>query len=161
MSVHQSSHPLILFQYRDPGGALAPHVDLTRRVEPRLCLQGKDQRLCYPDVGPVNGPEHSLRGDCKRNTVNKIDVNTEENLSDCSDTVGDVIVRSSTHTFILYLSDCGRGGETRLLRRVPGRGCLGGEDENTIASVAPQCGRLLVSTRQSCRYNHDYDRDVS
>jgi hypothetical protein len=49
----------------------------------------------------------------------------------------------STHTLILYLTDCPEGGETVLLRSLPGSGApnLGGE---AVASVAPRTGRLLL-----------------
>lgn len=52
--------------------------------------------------------------------------------------------RTSTHTFILYLTDCDSGGETCLLRQLPGRRFTLTEQENVIASVQPQAGRLLV-----------------
>lgn len=52
--------------------------------------------------------------------------------------------RTSTHTFILYLTDCESGGETRLLRKVPGRNFKLTEQENTLAAVQPRAGRLLV-----------------
>jgi len=45
----------------------------------------------------------------------------------------------STHTFILYLTDCDEGGETSLL------GGVSGEKRNDIlASVQPKMGRLLL-----------------
>mmetsp|Transcript_42975 Transcript_42975/g.103903 ORF Transcript_42975/g.103903 Transcript_42975/m.103903 type:complete len:782 (-) Transcript_42975:1164-3509(-) len=51
----------------------------------------------------------------------------------------DSIVVRSTHTFILYLTDCYNGGATRLLRDVSGEG-----QENTFATVQPRRGRLLL-----------------
>ena len=48
-------------------------------------------------------------------------------------------VLRSTHTFILYLTDCYNGGATRLLRDVSGEG-----PENTFATVQPRRGRLLL-----------------
>ena len=53
---------------------------------------------------------------------------------------------TSTHTFILYLTDCDSGGETSLLRRVPGRKFCLTADENTIVKIKPKKGRLLVGT---------------
>lgn len=69
----------------------------------------------------------------------------------------------STHTFLLYLSDCDKGGETALLDRLPAptnnnpgaavaagattaapTALLCGDDPaNTLAAVAPKRGRLL------------------
>ena len=59
---------------------------------------------------------------------------------------------SSTHTFLLYLSDCHVGGETVLLREVGGVAdtalVRGTADElerlGVIDSVAPRRGRLLL-----------------
>jgi hypothetical protein len=45
----------------------------------------------------------------------------------------------STHTFILYLTDCHKGGETCLLEDVAGEG-----RSVVLAKVAPRRGRLLV-----------------
>lgn len=45
--------------------------------------------------------------------------------------------KRSTHTFILYLSDCLMGGETRLLEDLTGQG-------PPKATVAPRRGRLLI-----------------
>ena len=61
-------------------------------------------------------------------------------------------VFSSTHTFILYLTDCQNGGETALLRSMktnilksPGSlSPLTGPSENIIALVAPRKGRMLI-----------------
>lgn len=51
--------------------------------------------------------------------------------------------RSSTHTFILYLSDCTLGGATNLLRCVcPKRNTS--PDDNIMARVEPKNGRLLI-----------------
>jgi hypothetical protein len=55
-------------------------------------------------------------------------------------------VTLSSHTFILYLHDCGAGGETNILRKVPGRRCEFTGSENLITSVKPQRGRLLVGS---------------
>merc|ERR1712196_409543 len=49
----------------------------------------------------------------------------------------DLMGRTSTHTLLLYLSDCKEGGETRLLQGlVPG--------SNAVASVTPKRGRLFL-----------------
>jgi len=45
----------------------------------------------------------------------------------------------STHTFILYLTDCGVGGETQLLEHM-----CGTKGYPVVASVAPVRGRLLL-----------------
>merc|ERR1712176_592960 len=45
----------------------------------------------------------------------------------------------STHTFILYLSDCQQGGETSLLNEVTADGSA-----VSIAKVSPRKGRLLI-----------------
>mmetsp|Transcript_663 Transcript_663/g.1184 ORF Transcript_663/g.1184 Transcript_663/m.1184 type:complete len:682 (+) Transcript_663:44-2089(+) len=52
----------------------------------------------------------------------------------------------STHTFILYLTDCDSGGETVLLERIPEQGEVGApaSTEAVLASVTPRRGRLLV-----------------
>ncbi|MDP2439654.1 MAG: 2OG-Fe(II) oxygenase [archaeon] len=49
----------------------------------------------------------------------------------------DALGRTSTHTFILYLSDCSRGGETALLSSLSGRSV------QPLAVVQPLRGRLL------------------
>jgi hypothetical protein len=48
-------------------------------------------------------------------------------------------IQRSTHTFILYLTDCDRGGETCLLGDVTGP-----QRSVILAKVAPRRGRLLV-----------------
>jgi 2OG-Fe(II) oxygenase superfamily len=49
----------------------------------------------------------------------------------------------STHSFLLYLTDCSIGGETVLL------GGLSGEERlNRLAVVKPKCGRLLIFPHQ-------------
>jgi hypothetical protein len=53
-------------------------------------------------------------------------------------------LRASTHTFILYLSESSAGGETHLLRRVPGRNFHLSAAENILATVQPRLGRLLL-----------------
>lgn len=45
----------------------------------------------------------------------------------------------STHTFILYLTDCETGGETSLLGDVSGEG-----RQDVLARIAPRRGRLLL-----------------
>lgn len=45
----------------------------------------------------------------------------------------------STHTFILYLSDCNEGGETTLLKDIAGEGRT-----VALASIKPKRGRLLL-----------------
>jgi len=45
----------------------------------------------------------------------------------------------STHTFILYLTDCHSGGETRLLQEVTPDG-----SSPSLATVSPRRGRLLI-----------------
>ena len=53
--------------------------------------------------------------------------------------------RSSTHTFILYLTDCADGGATNLLRCVsPKKSAVAAGDNNVLAVVTPKRGRLLV-----------------
>lgn len=54
--------------------------------------------------------------------------------------------KRSSHTFVLYLTHCDVGGETLLLRRVPGKRCNLTSDENALATVRPRRGRILVST---------------
>jgi len=63
--------------------------------------------------------------------------------------------RRSTCTFLLYLTDCARGGETALLERLPGaaQGAQATADQAgaaqqaadlTLAAVKPKRGRLLL-----------------
>ena len=67
--------------------------------------------------------------------------------------------RRSTHSFLLYLTDCNEGGETTLLRNLVGdrASCKhhqdnkhqvcndhGGDDGNVIVRVRPKMGRLLL-----------------
>ena len=47
--------------------------------------------------------------------------------------------KHSTHTFILYLTDCSKGGETVLLDHTHGEG-----RHMVRANVSPRCGRLLL-----------------
>ena len=51
----------------------------------------------------------------------------------------------STHTFLLYMTDCTEGGETLLLRSVqPLMDGSGGSSNNVVAAVKPQRGTLLL-----------------
>lgn len=52
----------------------------------------------------------------------------------------------STHTFILYLTDCDMGGETVLLERIPEQSEAEGPTSSApaLAAVVPRRGRLLV-----------------
>ena len=50
----------------------------------------------------------------------------------------------STHTFILYLTDCETGGETSLLEEVTADGSA-----RTLAKVSPRKGRLLIFPHQT------------
>lgn len=45
----------------------------------------------------------------------------------------------STHTFILYLSDCCEGGETVLLQELSGK-----SSNIELAKISPKCGRMLL-----------------
>ena len=51
--------------------------------------------------------------------------------------------RSSTHTFVLFLTTCRAGGETRLLRSAA-VAAKGDQDHNVLAAVTPTRGRLLL-----------------
>ena len=62
--------------------------------------------------------------------------------TDLSRTDGDG--RTSTHTFLLYLTDCSRGGETALLRCVPPAPTCPAPEADVLAVAAPRRGRLLV-----------------
>jgi hypothetical protein len=52
----------------------------------------------------------------------------------------------SSHSFLLYLTDCGRGGETLLLESLPGDSAVGvvPGPRRTLERVAPNVGRLLL-----------------
>ncbi len=50
----------------------------------------------------------------------------------------------STHTFILYLTDCKIGGETSLLEEVTADGSA-----STLAKISPRKGRLLIFPHQT------------
>ena len=51
----------------------------------------------------------------------------------------------STHTFLLYLTDCAGGGETALLQKLPHPDDdSSSSSSNVLAAVAPRRGRLLV-----------------
>eukprot|EP00927_Polykrikos_kofoidii_P045461 TRINITY_DN39466_c0_g1_i2.p1 TRINITY_DN39466_c0_g1~~TRINITY_DN39466_c0_g1_i2.p1 ORF type:complete len:827 (-),score=155.07 TRINITY_DN39466_c0_g1_i2:84-2540(-) len=58
--------------------------------------------------------------------------------------------RKSTHTFLLYLSDCSEGGETLMLEALTGDhelaafGGVAPGERTTVARVAPRRGRLLL-----------------
>ena len=93
--------------YKTPGIALAPHVDLSRNHPFRFTAAGDDDNTACHSKQIQGG--------------------------------NDSIVLRSTHTFILYLTDCYNGGATRLLRDVSGEGL-----ENTFATVQPRRGRLLL-----------------
>lgn len=49
----------------------------------------------------------------------------------------------STHTFILYLTDCENGGETALLKELPSGG-PSAHQPKVIAKITPKRGRLLL-----------------
>lgn len=76
---------------------------------------------------------------------------TKENcgLSPHSDgtKICDETKQRSTHTLLLYLTDCCRGGETQLLRKVVNNkpSDLQGDDEgNLIYATQPRRGRILL-----------------
>jgi hypothetical protein len=98
--------------YKDRGIVLAPHVDLCR-----------------------NHPFHRSVG--KEMDVNA--TNLDQDQQQRHDGVNDNFFLRSTHTFILYLTDCDEGGATRLLRDVKGEG-----REDVSATVEPRRGRLLL-----------------
>ena len=56
----------------------------------------------------------------------------------------------TTHTFLLYLTDCELGGETLMLKAKPGDAKLAGAggvasgERQTLASSPPRRGRLLL-----------------
>mmetsp|Transcript_109858 Transcript_109858/g.342421 ORF Transcript_109858/g.342421 Transcript_109858/m.342421 type:complete len:106 (+) Transcript_109858:223-540(+) len=50
----------------------------------------------------------------------------------------DLMGRRSSHTFILYLTDCSEGGETVLLERMEDA------EDAVLAVVRPRRGRLLL-----------------
>ena len=56
----------------------------------------------------------------------------------------------TTHSFLIYLTDCARGGETVLLDALPGdakvahQGGVAPGDRKTLARVVPRRGRLLL-----------------
>ena len=52
----------------------------------------------------------------------------------------------STHSFLLYLSDCRRGGETLLLETLPGDNAIGVVPgaRATLERIVPRVGRLLL-----------------
>ena len=53
----------------------------------------------------------------------------------------------STHTLILYLTDCEKGGETRLIHRLPRPDDSEDQQERDLTSshdVKPRRGRLLL-----------------
>ena len=60
----------------------------------------------------------------------------------------------STHTFILYLTDCPQGGETSLLGEISGE-----ERSRILARVSPQRGRLLLFPH-ACPHEGNEVRDV-
>jgi len=84
--------------------------------------------LCYDKVGTALPPHVDL------NRTHPFDDDEEED---------DKKARQSSHTFLLYLSDCQQGGETTLLRELtpPGRD---GEEAEALATVSPRRGRLLL-----------------
>lgn len=65
-------------------------------------------------------------------------------LSRTSDESDDISV-TSTHTFILYLTDCEQGGATLMLRSVKSAPV----DDNILTRVQPRKGRLLVFPHHS------------
>ena len=68
---------------------------------------------------------------------------SRSNYTSSGDSSSSVVV-SSTHTFILYLSDCTSGGETCLLHSLPGRHFKLTPEANMLAEIKPKLGRLLV-----------------
>ena len=62
--------------------------------------------------------------------------------------------RRSTHTFILYLTDCPQGGETSLLGDVSGE-----KQSQILACISPKRGRLLLFPH-ACPHEGNAVRDV-
>jgi hypothetical protein len=116
---------------------LPPHVDLNKHIDPLISLQMIED---------------------KRDETTSLTSNRDEDITDSIETVKDSMASfeemSSSHTFILYLTDCERGGETNLLRRVPKllkpsqqSASVSGdayEAKEILASVKPKRGRLFV-----------------
>jgi Ankyrin repeats (many copies)/RING-type zinc-finger len=98
--------------YKEQGIVLAPHVDLCRS-HPFQSTTGSDIDI---NGGSAKDP-HNYPPSAAKN---------------------EIIVRS-THTFILYLTDCFEGGATRLLGDITGEG-----HGKVLATIEPRRGRLLL-----------------
>ena len=107
---------------------MAPHIDLTRQLDRRVSMDASTGEL----IESVEALHISAEG----NVTTSANNNTTTSINKPS--------RTSTHTFILYLTDCESGGETVLLRQVPGRRFALTEQENILAAVRPCAGRLFV-----------------
>lgn len=106
--------------YRAVGGVLPPHIDLSRSETVYITSEQGVEDCC------ASSPIINRDGPKKTKTT-----------------------YTSTHTFILYLTDCSSGGETALLRKLPActrpvDGVASAEDhENAIVAVQPRRGRLF------------------
>jgi hypothetical protein len=112
---------------------LAPHIDLSRTIDDRLGMH-QAQYAWMNNNSTNNSP--LLSTGCHVSGA----------MGSLNSAVASSTVTLSSHTFILYLHDCGAGGETNILRKVPGRRCEFTGSENLITSVKPQRGRLLVGS---------------
>jgi hypothetical protein len=112
---------------------LAPHIDLSRTIDDRLGMH--QAQYAWMNNNSTNNSPLLSTGCHVSGAMGSL------NSAGASSTV-----TLSSHTFILYLYDCGAGGETNILRKVPGRRCEFTGSENLITSVKPLRGRLLVSS---------------
>ena len=109
------THPLSISLEIEPGNSIV-------RVFPHMRF------LHYTSSGTVLAPHIDL---CRVNPFSRAsDKQTAEHRS--------------THTFILYLTDCETGGETSLLEEVTADG-----SSPTLAKVSPRRGRLLIFPHQT------------
>ena len=114
-----------VLHYPLPGGVMAPHVDLSKPVDP------EDARWRV-------GAEAEAIVEPGRRAAGRDDSSSDERGSNRPRA-------ATTHTFLLYLRSCAVGGETALLRRVKvPPGVEGAKGAEALADVAPVRGRLLV-----------------
>jgi len=116
--------------YQQDGGSSPPHVDLTKTAGTRR----------YPYHGDRVATE---AGDVKTDGA-ACEGATEAYIEDTEEREGaeglpvQVPLARSSHTFILYLTTCIEGGQTALLRQVPGNACQKPSVEKTPSDEIEQ-----------------------
>jgi hypothetical protein len=110
---------------------------------PALGVHPQMRLLRYPKIGGVMAPHVDLP-----KAVDPEDsrgVSGFGFFSNAAKAEAAADVTRTTHTFLLYLRTCERGGETALLREIKSEcGAVGAREAAALADVRPVRGRLLI-----------------